>query len=339
MLKDNRLTSLRRSLAVAAAGALVLGTSACGGSSPSSSGPSADKTRGAGSLVEAWPLTGLPTSGSLPSHPIVIVKIDNTASSQPQIGLDKADLVTEELVEGGLTRLAVFYDSQIPSEVGPVRSMRASDVGIATPAHAVIVASGAAPKTVRVLSAAGIKTYTEGAKGFQRSTNRAAPYNLMMKLPDLVSTMKDSSVPPPYLPFGTNADFHGTRKITRIAATFSGGHTTNWQWKAGKGWLRPGSFAQPGHDFVPTNILILRVKVGNAGYVDPAGNPVPDTIFKGTGKAVLFHNGRLEQGTWNKHDLSSTLNLKAKDGSTMKVPAGKTWIELVPAKGGSVSWK
>ncbi len=38
--------------------------------------------------------------------------------------------MVEELVEGGLTRLAVFFYSQVPDNAGPVRSMRASDIGI-----------------------------------------------------------------------------------------------------------------------------------------------------------------------------------------------------------------
>ena len=81
-----------------------------------------------------WPLTGLPAKGPAPDHPVYVVKIDNTESSAPQVGLSKADLVTEELVEGGLTRLAVFFYSASPTQVGPVRSMRASDIGIVKPA-------------------------------------------------------------------------------------------------------------------------------------------------------------------------------------------------------------
>ena len=83
----------------------------------------------------------------------MVAKIDNTDSQQPQIGLGKADLITEELVEGGITRLAVFFYQHLPELVGPVRSMRASDIGIVKPAHAVIVASGAAPPTMRRIKA------------------------------------------------------------------------------------------------------------------------------------------------------------------------------------------
>ena len=63
----------------------------------------------------------------------MVLKMDNTYASSPQVGLGEADLVVEELVEGGMTRLAAFYYSQIPGDVGPVRSMRASDIGIVSP--------------------------------------------------------------------------------------------------------------------------------------------------------------------------------------------------------------
>ena len=105
------------------------------GCTKSASG-SADDTPGAQSTAQGltvagqWPLTGMPASGRAPKHPVMVVKIDNSSNSSPQIGLSKADLVTEELVEGGLTRLAVFFDTKIPKEVGPVRSMRASDIGL-----------------------------------------------------------------------------------------------------------------------------------------------------------------------------------------------------------------
>ncbi|HMU37099.1 MAG TPA: DUF3048 domain-containing protein, partial [Marmoricola sp.] len=92
--------------------------------------------------VPVWPMTGLPMPVE-PNHPVVIVKVPNTPEARPQMGLNKADLVTEELVEGGITRLAVVFDAKIPSEVGPVRSMRSSDIGIAKPANAVVVSSGA----------------------------------------------------------------------------------------------------------------------------------------------------------------------------------------------------
>ena len=52
-------------------------------------------------------------------------------------------------------------------------------------------------------------------------------------------------------------------------------------------------------------MLVLRVKVGDAGYRDPAGNPVPETKFTGKGQAMIFHGGRLVRGTWTKSALDA----------------------------------
>jgi hypothetical protein len=83
-------------------------------------------------------------------------------------------------------------------------------------------------------------------------------------------------------------------------------------------------------------VLVLRVEVGDAGYRDPAGNPVPETKLEGKGEAMLFHDGRVVRGTWSKDGLDSPIRLSTKQGE-LKVPAGHTWIELVPREAGGVT--
>lgn len=286
-----------------------------------------------------WPLTGLVRTGPLPTHPVYVVKVDNTSSSAPQRGLDDADMIVQELVEGGITRLAVFYYSKIPTVVGPVRSMRASDIGITEPAHAFIVASGAAGKTMMLLNQAGINRITEGAgAGFYRSTERSAPYNLMNHLTALAKHVSRAWTRPtqPYLPFGPASGFHGTTPVTSMGVTFSGAHTDDWKLE-GSNWVRTNSNAEAGHDFATSNVLILRVQIGNAGYLDPAGNPVPETFFFGSGDATLVHGDRAENGTWHKRGTQGVVTLTDASGKPMTVPAGHTFVELVPAQGGSVS--
>jgi hypothetical protein len=227
-----------------------------------------------------WPLTGLPAGGTTPRHPVMVVKIDNSVSSQPQIGLGAADLVTEELVEGGSTRLAVFYYQRVPRLVGPVRSMRATDIGIVKPAKAVLVASGGAPPTVARIKAAGITAYTEGATGYRRDNARRAPYNLFMGLRQLAGTVKARATVSSYLPFGKAADLPRGKPARGLAATFSGTQTTRWTYQGGR-YVNANSFAEQGDRFRPDNVLVLRVQVGDAGYLDPAGNHVPETHFTG----------------------------------------------------------
>ena len=108
------------------------------------------------------------------TYPVLVTKMDNTYSSAPQIGLGEADLVVEELVEGGLTRLAAFFYSQLPTVVGPVRSMRASDIGIVSPVDASVVTSGAAFRTIAADQGRRHHLLPGGRDGHLRATPRAA---------------------------------------------------------------------------------------------------------------------------------------------------------------------
>lgn len=319
--------------ALAAVTALV--ASGCGGdvtAAKDGDSPDAQKTRNGIVLRATWPLTGLDAHDAAPTHPPLVVKLDNTFSSRPQIGLRKADLVTEELVEGGMTRLAAFYDSTLPGVVGPVRSMRASDIGVVKPVDATIVTSGAAHPTIARLRKAGVKFRENGDTGFYRDNGRSAPYNLFVQLKRLARTMKaPKEVPQPYLSWGTEKDFSGGAAAKSIDARFSRSHSTEWRYRGGK-YVNTNSNAAAGKDFRPDTVIVVRVRQGDAGYLDPAGNRVPETIYKGQGKAVVFHGGKAVRGTWAKSGPSGALVLRTRAGK-MKIPAGHTWIELLPRDG------
>jgi hypothetical protein len=305
----------------------------CGGDEP----PETPETP---TTPATWPLTGLPVPDdetAEQSYPVLVTKVDNTPSSAPQIGLGQADLVVEELVEGGLTRLAAFYYSELPTTVGPVRSMRASDIGVVAPVDASIVTSGAAPQTIARIEDAGITFYGEGSDGISRDSSRSAPYNLFADLTTIAeSAEQDQARPADYLPWSSEDELPKGKPATKIAASFGGGHTTNWTFD-GDGYVNENTFADEGDEFPADTILVLRVEIGDAGYVDPAGNPVPETKLTGTGAAMIFHDGRLVRGTWKKDSLDAPITLSAKSGE-LTVPAGHVWIELVPADNGEVTF-
>jgi hypothetical protein len=333
----------RRSSSRAVAAALVAASlllAGCGGGddegSPDDAAPSEPSAAETSEPPEPtyWPLTGLERTGDAPRHPVLVTKVDNTASSAPQVGLGSADLVVEELVEGGYTRLAAFYYSKVPGNIGPVRSMRASDIGI-VPEGATVVTSGAAQVTLNRVKAAGIPWITEGAPGVYRETSRSAPYNLFARLSDIAKKVKSDEEPPPYLPWGTEEDLPKGGKARTLTADF-GAHSTSWSYQGG-GYVNTDSYAAPGDQFPADSVLVLRVKVGDAGYRDPAGYPVPETKFEGKGAAMLFHGGRVIRGTWSKDGLNGAIELSTKKGE-LTVPAGHVWIELVPAVNGNLTF-
>ncbi len=335
----------RRSLnaALALAVSLALALAACGGddeTEPEADDPRTEPTNtvSAVTLNGEWPLTGEKLDGDLPEHPVYVVKVDNTSGSAPQVGLSSAELVVEQLVEGGLTRLAIMYYEDVPEMVGPVRSMRASDIGIVKPVSATIVASGAARPTIARLDFAAVPFLTEGSTGFSRDEGRTAPYNLFVDLAEVAANPPKRWGAPqnPYLDFGGEDDFAGDIPVQTIAAQFSAGETTRWEY-VDDAWVRPDSLAQEGEDFEPDNVLLLRVRTQDAGYQDSAGSPVPETVFAGKGDAVLVHGDKALRCTWSKAVKGSTLQLKTQGGDEVVVPAGNTWIELVPSDGGTVT--
>jgi len=334
-------------LSALTAAALVL-TACSGGSSPSPQAHAStpQKVEGGQTVTQYWPLTGFkvrPGKTAKLGHRVLVAKMDNTVSSRPQVGLSKADMVVEELVEGGLTRLAVFYYSHIPRIVGPIRSMRASDIDVVSPVHASMVTSGGAPKTIHRIKAAHIRFYAEGSKGMYRSARRAAPYNLFVHLKRVAAVAKRKSARPPpnYLAWGSAKDLPQGRRVTKISVQFSGVHTTKWVFAHGR-YHNTDSNAPARGQFPATNLLVLRVREGDAGYLDPAGNHVPETLLTGSGHALLFHDGRVVVATWHKDKArTSTIKLTTrKGGHELQVPAGHTWIELVPVpvQGGHVTF-
>ncbi len=314
----------------------------CGGDKkkteePESESPTSAATSEPAPEPKTWPLTGEVLEGKAPKHPVWVTKIDNTGGAAPQVGLSQADLVVEELVEGGMTRLAVFFYSKMPELVGPVRSMRASDIGIVTPVGARVITSGAAGPTIARVREAGIQFVQEGSKGFFRESGRSAPYNLMANAAEVAKGTKPDKKIKPYFEFGDAADLPKGKKATSLAASF-GGRTSQWTYAKGT-YDNTNSYAAQGDKFDADTVLVMAVEIGDAGYRDPGGNFVPESKFLGKGPATLFHGGRVIKATWHKKDHDSQVTLTLKNGDSLHVPTGRTFVELVPAGNGGVTFQ
>jgi hypothetical protein len=337
---------LARTLTPLLAAGLVL--SACGGKNDddkSAGKPGATTSPSTPPAPQYWPLTGLKAADGqsvAKNRPVLVTKIDNTDNSAPQLGLGSADMVVEELVEGAATRLAAFFYSELPKTVGPVRSMRASDIGVVSPVGATVVTSGMAAPTKARVNGAGVKFIEEGAKGFFRDNSRTSPswYHLLDHLDQTATLAKTKSAETPknYLPWGTEAELPAGQPATQVDVPFGGFHTTKWVFQGGH-YVNTNSYAKKGDEFAADNVLVIRAHIGDAGYLDPAGNHVPEIqLDNRSGKALLFHGGKLVRGTWSKGGATSAFELKTAAGP-LKVPAGHTWIELVPDNGPQLTIK
>ncbi len=278
-------------------------------------------------------MTGLAASDSSVDveGPVMVVKVDNTAEAFPQQGLAAADIIVEEPVEGGVTRLAVFLHSDIDATTGPVRSVRTSDIGVVSPADAVLVASGGAPEVVDEMEAAGIETRFEDTPGFSRDSGRAAPFNLFVDASAAYAELDEPGPPGPFFTFAT-PEVTG-EPADAVELVFSPAQTTRLTFADGT-WTR--DLAEP-DGFEATTVLALLVDQGTADYLDPSGAPVPINVTEGTGSGFMATDGQVVQVEWSKESADDPWTFSV-DGEDVPVPPGRTYLALLPLATGSLQF-
>ncbi|WP_418606740.1 DUF3048 domain-containing protein [Georgenia sp. SUBG003] len=306
---------------------------------------------------ERWPLTGVVVGDDAAERPAMSVKIENSAPARPQSGLEEADLVWEEMVEGGITRFNAVYHSTVPGELGPIRSVRPMDADISGPLGGLLVFSGGVPPYIQAARDAGLQDLSEdaGSPGFYRVSSRRAPHNLYGDGATFLAAADDAHRAPPeeQLEYADDAASASAVLHGRPAAGIDIGFPrTNpgWTWQAagdaGRGW-GPGVWARDesgvaqhsadGDALVATNVVVLRVQVVLTEARDASGTRVPETILEGKGAAHVGTGGHVVEATWSKAGEREPLVLTDSSGRAVELAPGSTWIELVPAADGSVS--
>ncbi len=285
------------------------------------------------------PLTGLPDPARVTrDRSALTIKIDNTPQAMPQSGVEDADVVYEEVAEGGITRLAAIFNSHVPPVVGPVRSVRRTDREIVWPIGGIFACSGGAEYALKSIAAAPVKFYDESTAGgaMFRDVKRYAPHNLFANAQELMA--KDGRPRPPpalfeYLPSGEHA--HGPT-ASSFTVNFEGGYAVTYTWDTKtKSWDR-SIFGGPdvsssGVRISPKNVIVMSVDyVGGAGVIGSWAQLV------GSGPAEIFTGGVVQHGTWSRNRLVHRAYFKNLQGKLIELNPGQTWVELLPL-GESVS--
>jgi hypothetical protein len=295
-----------------------------------------------------WPLTGVVSTAPV-DRPALAVKIENSIDARPQTGLNAADMVWEEVVEGGITRYVAVYQSTLPPQIGPVRSVRPMDPSIAAPLRGLLAYSGGQQLFLNDVARSGVQalSFDAGNPGFYRVSSRRAPHNVYATPQKLIDQADAGhrAAPPPQFAFPAA----GQQPTAVVAGaptnvlnlTLSGIGRPQWTWSAPDGrWLRsegstPAVTADAGR-ISAVNVVVLRVDVVITAALDPAGNHVPETLLSGQGQALVASGGRTVAGTWTKNGLADPVHLTGADGAAVTLTPGNTWVELVPNRTGAV---
>ena len=271
--------------------------------------------------------------------PVLVVKIDDTTQAHPQIGLEDADIVYIEQVEGGLTRLAAVFSSVIPQRIGPVRSARISDIEIMSQFGRVAFAySGAQSKLLPVIAAANLQdlgAQRQSPTIFTTDPTRTPPYAMVLRADLLMQQIVEKNF---QIDSAKNIGFNfgslqeGGAPTSKAvmhwpAATYS----ANWSDEESR-WLlshnNSVNLADSGVVLGPTTLVIQMVSITPSEYKDKVGGVTPFSQTVGTGKAYVLRDGQRFTTTWTRPSAEAGTTFTFADGTTMNFDPGQIWIAL-----------
>lgn len=286
------------------------------------------------------PLTGEPIEVGGLDAPSLAAKVDNHPAARPQVGLDRADIVFEELVEGGLTRYVAVWHSDVPAEIGPIRSIRPMDPDIVSPLGGIVAYSGGQQRFVDMMRATEVYNAIHGQSDtndvMYRGRNAPAPHNVIVRAPELVARHADLAAPRQQFAFAhslaSSSAVRDGAAATSVSMVFGSLASPSWAWDAPSGtWLRSMTGGAPdtaasGARLSAVNIVVLRVPV-------EVIQDIPTTRLVGSGEAWVLAGGKAIAATWSKSDRSAPVRLVDANGVAVRLAPGNTWVELVPNAG------
>lgn len=294
--------------------------------------------------VTTCPLSGTPApGGTVPGRPALAFKIGNYTDDRPSAGLNQADVVFEEPVEGSYTRLVAVFQCQGSALVGDLRSAREPDVAILSQlSNPIFVHAGGINPVLALLANAPIQDKNILYGGFDaviiHPSGRYAPYSTFSATAPAWATAPNATTPPAPI-FAYSATLPaGAVPGSGIAVhvPFSSTSDVTWTWSPiSANYLRsyagvPDKLVD-GHQTAATNVVIMTVSTFIGPWLENSeGGREVEVNAIGSGPLVVLRNGVAITGTWTRTSLTAPATLTAANGTPITLAPGTTWEELAP---------
>lgn len=290
-------------------------------------------------LGPVFPLTGEPIGEADPAaHPAVVIKVSNNnqAARDALLGLDKADIVYEERIEQSATRFASVFHSELPEEVGSVRSGRTSDIDIVSnlnrPVFAYSGANDGVSAQLRAAENDGLLVRSSadfGDSDFRRISGFRAPNNLVANAATLVDRADGGEPPAAVFDYSRNiADLGQPSAGVRVEAR----SPAVYVWSATDGGYlrfhdRAPHVTRDGNHITPVNVVVLTTTY-LPSQIDRAS---VDAVTVGSGDVVVYSDGFRIEGEWSREFPRDPFTLLTPEGEVIGLAPGQTWVSLTPA--------
>jgi hypothetical protein len=287
------------------------------------------------------PLTGWPLASGqkAPDRPALVVKIDNVGEARPQTGLNQADIVFEEIVEGRLTRFAAVFNSQGSNPVGPIRSGRTQDVDLLSGLNEPLFAwSGGNPGVTAAIDNSTFVSLNACCAGGYFRTDRTAPHNLYNNTDTLWGqATSDAGRPGPMFRYiMPGKEVRGANKSWLEVQV--GVNPVRWDFSPECRCYLRSQYGGP-HELTDgqatTDNVVVLVTGYRPSYVDARS---PEAITVGSGKAIVMSRGHLQIGTWERKVNTDPVRLFLRNGKLMQIGPGRTWVELADTIDHNTHW-
>ena len=296
------------------------------------------------------PLTGLACDEVFVTKRPVAMMINNIKQAIPQLGISKADIMYECIVEGGITRLmCVFSDYENLPVTGSVRSSRDYYIDLAQSHDAIYAHCGGSEDAYSAIAERHIDNI-DGVRGSQyeasaywkdseRVNNMGYEHASMtsgdkiagaVKALNFRTTLTDGFSHP--LNFRKDKLYFAGTEAVSVTISYSGSYSRSFfaydeeseKYKKGQ-YGAPHVDAENSEILSFDNIIVLGVSYQNTG--DSYNHLVMN--FTGSGKGYYISNGKMKNIVWTKSDRQTPYSLYEEDGVTpLLINPGKTYIGL-----------
>lgn len=292
-----------------------------------------------------YPLTGQAIDDpARAQRPVLAVKIDNAEprrgrGGRPQAGINLADVVYEEMVEGSVTRFLALFHSTDADPVGPVRSARTTDLLLMGPLNRPLFAwSGANAGVVGQVRGAPVVDvgYDAASGAYNRAGDRPRPYDLMSSTGALRAAAPGEERPPPALfAYRAEGEEPGGRPVESVRIVFGdgpGSAPVEYRWD-GQGWARfqrdTPHVDAAGQQVAPPNVVIQFTPYAEVQCCDASGFPIVEAQLIGEGDAWILSGGQLVEARWSRPGDGDVTSYTV-DGEPVRLTRGRTWVAIAP---------
>lgn len=291
------------------------------------------------------PLTGLSISEKYVNQRPVAVMINNIKLAQPLVGVSKADIIYECLVEGGITRLlAVFKDLDNATQIGSVRSARPYYITLARGLDAFYIHVGGSAQAKAIMASGVVDEFDLGShsnmmwRDSWRKANLGYEHSALTSgeklLKGITSSGKRTSLrseDSSGMKFGEDSQIQSGEELNKFTVTFSGYKSTTFTYDSQEQTYKISQFGSAQTDSSikaqnsKQNVLVLKINTYNIGNTE-----LKALDLVGKGEGYYMSRGKKIKIKWSKKSENSPLTYTTSSGESLTMLPGQIYVCCIP---------